>query len=89
MINLKIRLKNPVFYMQLIIAVATPVFAYTGITASEINSWTKLGEIIIQAISNPYIIFLIMSSLYNAVIDPTTRGLSDSKRAVSYKSPGE
>ncbi len=89
MINFKVRLKNPVFYMQLILAIVTPVFAYTGITASEITSWAALRNIIIQALSNPYILFLVASSLYNAIIDPTTRGMGDSKRASLYEYPNK
>lgn len=87
MINFKIRLKNPIFYVQLLVAVATPVFAYTGLTTSDITSWSKLWSIIVQAVSNPYVIFLIISSLYNAVVDPTTRGIGDSKKAASYDNP--
>ena len=87
MINFKVRLKNPIFYVQLILAVATPVFAYTGIAASDITSWSKLWDVILQAVSNPSIIFLIISSLYNAVVDPTTRGIGDSKKAALYDNP--
>ena len=89
MINFKVRLKNPVFYIQLILAIATPIFAYTGIAASDITSWSKLWNIIVQAVSNPYVIFLIISSLYNAIVDPTTRGIGDSKRAASYNNPAK
>ena len=58
MINWKIRFKNPVFYIQLIVSIISSIFAYMGITASEITSWYKLFEIIRQAFSNPYIIFI-------------------------------
>lgn len=58
MINWKIRFKNPVFYIQLIVSIISSIFAYMGITASEITSWYKLFEIIRQAFSNPYIILL-------------------------------
>lgn len=54
MINWKIRFKNPVFYIQLIVSIISSIFAYMGITASEITSWYKLFEIIRQAFSNPY-----------------------------------
>lgn len=89
MINFKVRFKNPVFYIQLVFAIVTPILAYTGITAAEITSWAKLGNLIIQALSNPYILFLVASSLYNAVIDPTTRGMGDSKRAALYNTPNK
>ena len=42
MINWKVRFKNPIFYMQILVATVTPIFAYMGITASEITSWDKL-----------------------------------------------
>lgn len=89
MINFKVRFKNPVFYVQLILALVTPVFAYTGLAASDITSWAKLWDVIVQAVSNPYVIFLIISSLYNAVVDPTTRGVGDSSRAASYNNPAK
>ena len=49
MINWKIRFKNPVFYIQLIVSIISSIFAYMGITASEITSWYKLFEIACQA----------------------------------------
>ena len=64
MINWKIRFKNPVFYIQLIVSIISSIFAYMGITASEITSWYKLFEIIRQAFSNPYIIFIMVISIY-------------------------
>lgn len=48
MINWKIRFKNPVFYIQLIVSIISSIFAYMGITASEITSWYKLFEIIVK-----------------------------------------
>lgn len=86
-INWKVRLKNPVFYLQILVAVISPILAYTGITASEITSWNKLSEVLQAAIRNPYIVFLIFSSVYNAIIDPTTKGLRDSERAKKYTQP--
>ena len=38
MINWKIRFKNPVFYMQLILAVLTPVLAYMGLTVKDLTT---------------------------------------------------
>ena len=87
MINWKIRFKNPVFYIQLIVSIISSIFAYMGITASEITSWYKLFEIIRQAFSNPYIIFIMVISIYNFLIDPTTKGISDSKKAMTYDEP--
>lgn len=89
MFNWKIRLKNPIFYIQILMAIVSSVFAYMGITASEITSWGKLWEIICQALSNPYILFLSAINIYNSLIDPTTKGISDSKRAMTYDEPSK
>lgn len=82
MINWKIRFKNPVFYIQLIVSIISSIFAYMGITASEITSWYKLFEIIRQAFSNPYIIFIMVISIYNFLIESSQQKvISDSKKA--------
>lgn len=89
MINWKVRFKNPVFYVQLVISVISPIFAYLGITAKDITTWGSLLDIFKQALSNPYILSLIAVSIYNAVVDPTTQGIGDSKRAISYNNPAK
>lgn len=86
-INWKIRFKNPMFYVQLILSIITPILAYAGLTAEDLNTWAKLGDILLQAISNPYVISLVVVSVYNSIVDPTTTGFSDSKRALNYEIP--
>ena len=85
--NIKVRLKNWSFWVSLIIAIFTPILAYFGITASDITTWGKLGEVLLNAISNPYVLMLVCVSVYNALIDPTTKGIKDSVRAMSYTVP--
>ena len=87
-INWKIRLKNPAFWASIVLAVFAPILAYMGITAEDLSSWQALGSVLLQAVSNPYVLVLVIASFYNAVVDPTTRGISDSKRAQSYEEPG-
>lgn len=87
MINWKIRFKNPVFYMQLILAVLTPVLAYMGLTVKDLTTWTAVGNVLVQAVSNPYVLALVLVSVWNAVNDPTTTGISDSKNALTYDKP--
>ncbi len=85
--NLKIRLKNPVFIAQLILAILTPIMAYAGLTLQDLTSWETLGKILLGAISNPYVLGLIAVSLWNALNDPTTSGVKDSARAMTYTAP--
>lgn len=86
-LNLKVRFKNPVFIVQVILAVLAPVLAYAGLTVQDITSWKALAGIIVNAASNPYVLGLAAVSLWNALNDPTTAGISDSYNALSYTEP--
>ena len=83
-INWKIRLKNPVFLAQLVLAILTPILAYAGITMQDLTSWISLGQLLLDAILNPYVLGLVIISVWNAVNDPTTTGVTDSERALTY-----
>lgn len=87
MINLKVRFKNPVFIAQLFLSVLTPILAYAGLTVADLTSWSALGQLLMDAIMNPYVLGLVVVSVWNALNDPTTKGLSDSTQAMSYDTP--
>lgn len=86
-INWKVRLRNPSFWVSVAIAVITPILAYMGLTAQDITTWAALGSVLLQAVSNPYILLMVAASVYNAVVDPTSTGVSDSSRALNYEYP--
>ena len=86
-LNIPVRLKNPVFWAQLGLAIFTPILAYFGLTGADITSWPLLGQTLLAAVKNPYVVCLAAVSVWNAVNDPTTRGLGDSARALSYRQP--
>lgn len=88
-INWKIRFKNPAFYVQIIIAIVTPILAYMGLTAQDITTWAALGNMLLQAVSNPYVLVLVAGSVYNAIVDPTSTGITDSKTALTYDEPNK
>ena len=85
--NLRIRFKNPVFIVQLILAILTPILAYAGLTFQDLTTWKALGDLLLGAISNPYVLGMIAVSVWNALNDPTTSGVKDSKRALQYDEP--
>lgn len=89
MINWKIRFKNPVFIAQLVLSILTPILTYMGLTVQDMTSWAVLGNTLLSAISNPYVLGLIIVSLWNALNDPTTTGISDSTNAMTYDSPSD
>lgn len=87
-INLKVRFKNPVFITQLIMSVLLPILSYAGLTVQDLTTWGSLWRLITGALSNPYVLSLVAVSVWNALNDPTTVGLSDSERALNYKELG-
>ena len=87
MINIKVRFRNPVFIAQLILAVLTPILAYAGLTMQDLTTWRALGDLLLGAVKNPYVLSLVVVSVFNAVTDPTTSGITDSERALTYDFP--
>lgn len=89
MINWKVRAKNPVWWAQMVLAILTPILAYAGLTAQDMTSWAALGNLLLDAVRNPYVLGLVVVSVWNAVNDPTTSGVSDSSQALTYNRPKE
>ena len=87
--NWKVRFKNPLFIAQMILAVLTPILAYAGLTVKDLTTWQALGNLLIGALSNPYVLGLVVVSVFNAVTDPTTSGVKDSEQALTYTKPKE
>ena len=87
MINWKVRVKNPVFWVQIAVAVVLPILAYMGLGWEDMTSWAALGGIFLEAVKNPVILVSVAVSVWNAVNDPTTKGLGDSQRALTYDKP--
>lgn len=86
-INWKVRFKNPLFWAQIVVAIFVPILTYAGLTAQDITSWAILLDLIVDAVSNPYVLIMVAVSVYNTIPDPTTNGLSDSKQALTYSQP--
>lgn len=82
MINWTVRLKNKAFWlsfipaMLLLIQVVAAVFGFT-------LDLGELGEKLLAVVNAVFAVLTILG----IVTDPTTAGISDSKRALSYKSP--
>lgn len=86
-LNLTVRFKNPIFIAQLILSILTPILAYAGLTAQDLITWKALWDLIVGAVSNPYVLGLVVVSVWNALNDPTTSGVGDSANALTYTEP--
>lgn len=88
-INWKVRLVNPVFWVELAMAILVPILTYMGLSWEDMTTWAALGAVFVEAVQNPVIIASVAVSVWNAVTDPTTAGLSDSARAMTYQQPSK
>ena len=73
----KERFKNKIFWVNTILAVATPILAYFGINGSDLTTWGGLFGLILDVLKNPYVVGLVLVSLWNNVINPVTKGITD------------
>lgn len=88
-LNLKARFKNPTAIGQMVVAVFLPVLIYLGIDWQSLTTWASVGHALLDVISNPVAVVLIIVNLYTAMIDGTSTGLSDSAKAMSYSKPNK
>lgn len=86
-INWKVRFANPEFWKQLALAVFVPLLAYYGMNWADMTTWVSIWNLFVQAVQNPVVVLSVVVSVYNAIIDPTTKGIGDSAQALTYTEP--
>lgn len=82
MINLKVRFKNKAFWLSFVPAIlllAQVVAATFGYTLDL----SDLGDKLLAVVNALFVVL----TLLGIVTDPTTKGLSDSTRALDYVAP--
>lgn len=89
MINWKVRLMNPVWWIHAIEAVLLPLIVGVGLEWSDMTTWATLGNTIVLALGNPVVVATMLLSLWNTVLDPTTKGIGDGERAMKYIKPSK
>lgn len=86
-INWIVRLKNPMFWIQIITVIIITILTYFSMQPQDVTSWAILGELLLNAVKNPYLVVLVLINLFNILIDPTTKGIGDSEQALTYTEP--
>ena len=82
-INIPVRFKNPWFWVGL----CGTILAAFGVCPEMFTSWNAVWDAVANMVSNPYMLVSVVLAVLGVFVDPTTSGISDSKRALSYKSP--
>lgn len=82
MINWKVRIKNKQFWISVIPALALVAQAVAAVFGYTLDLSTLVGKIL--AVVDAVFALLV---ILGVVVDPTTAGVSDSKRALTYEEP--
>ena len=82
MINWKVRIRNKQFWLSLIPALAILVQAVAAVFGYTLNLEELVGKIL-AVVSAVFAVLAILG----VVVDPTTAGIGDSARAMSYDEP--
>ena len=82
MINWMVRVKNKQFWMSLIPALALVVQAVAAVFGWELDFSSLIGKLL--AVVDAVFALLVILGI---VVDPTTAGVGDSKRALGYEEP--
>jgi phi LC3 family holin len=79
-INWKVRVKQPAFWIATIpvmITFAYSVLAFAGFTPSITQ----------DTVQNLFIALVALLAQFGIIVDPTTKGVNDSDRAMTYDKP--
>lgn len=81
-LNFLVRVKNKAFWLAVIPAIALVAQAVAAVFGYTIDLTTLVGKL--QAVVNAVFALLVILGI---VVDPTTDGINDSNRAMSYTEP--
>ena len=84
-INIPVRFKNPWFW----VGICGTILTAMGVSPEMFTSWGAVWEAVVNLFSNPFQFGCVVLAVLGVFVDPTTSGISDSKRAMSYKSPAK
>lgn len=81
--NIKVRVRNPWFWVGVVSVAITAI----GVDPQTFTSWAAVWEGIKAVLSNPVQLVTMCLAVLSVFIDPTTAGLSDSEKALTYSAP--
>ena len=84
-INLPVRMKNPWFWVGL----CGTILAAMGVSPEMFTSWGAVWEAVCSLFRNPFQIGCVVLAVLGVFVDPTTAGVGDSTRAMTYATPNK
>lgn len=81
--NIRVRVRNPWFWVGVLSVAITAI----GVDPQTFTSWAAVWEGIKAVLSNPVQLVTMCLAVLSVFIDPTTAGVSDSEKALTYSAP--
>nr|DAU15763.1 MAG TPA: holin [Caudoviricetes sp.] len=82
-VNIPVRMKNPWFWVGVLSVAITAI----GVDPQTFTSWSAVWLGIKGVLSNPVQLCTMCLAVLSVFIDPTTAGVSDSEKALTYSVP--
>ena len=84
-VNIPVRLKNPWFWVGVVSIIITAI----GLDPTTMTSWGAVLDAAEAVFRNPVQLVTAVLAVLAVFVDPTTAGLTDSARALSYTAPNK
>lgn len=84
-LNLPVRMKNPWFWVGL----GGIILAAMDVSPEMFTSWATVWQEVVDLFSNPFQLGCVIFAVLGVFVDPTTAGIGDSTRALSYTKPNK
>lgn len=84
-VNIPVRLKNPWFWVGVVSIIITAI----GLDPTTMTSWGAVLDAVEAVFRNPVQLVTAVLAVLAVFVDPTTAGLTDSVRALSYTCPNK
>ena len=83
--NIPVRMQNVWFWIGLI----GTILAAMNVSPEMFTSWDTVVQEFVSLFSNPFRLGCVIIAVMGVFVDPTTSGIGDSTRALSYKTPNK
>lgn len=84
-INIPVRFRNWAFWLGLGATILTAM----NVSPEMFTSWDLIWVEFINLVSNPFRLCCVIVAIIGVFVDPTTKGIGDSSRAMTYSSPSK
>jgi len=83
--NLPVRMHNWAFWLGL----GATILSAMNVSPEMFTSWALLWAEVVALFSNPFRLGCVLVAVIGIFTDPTTPGIGDSQRALTYCKPGK